>query len=365
MESEVVRRNHSNGASPALHLERTSEAVPAPGPKPFPMSSALAGISKWSPERVVTSEELVEEVAPFLGIPHPDFLRRITGVKERRFCAEGADVVDVAMNAVRALEEQVDLVADRIDALIYAGITRAYMEPATAAVISRRIGLAHASAFDVTNACLGFIDAMMLADALIQGKQAEQVLIVSAELGLGFTRRAVDLIKRGGALPEHLAALTLGDGAVAALMTAGGPASKGRFTSGIRASFTECSDACIIEDASSPLAMDYEALFSNALYRIPQLYEPLMRYEGWEAGAVDLAVPHQPSLKIIRQAAALVGVPQEHVAVTLDRFGNMGSVSVPFTLAAAFEDGRLSPGDRVLLAGFGSGLGISMMCMYA
>lgn len=344
---------------------------PTRGPKPFALHCTLLGMGTWTPDTIVTSAMLQRKIWPWCTLFGLN-LERLTGIRERRHCPPDTHVLDVAMNAVRDLQTKVELNPDRIDTIIYAGVTRAYAEPATAAAISQRLRLSHASAFDVSNACLGFVDALILADALIQAGQAHQVLLVSAEMGSLCSRIAINQIRRFRSIYHHFAGLTLGDGAVAALVSTPVLGSAPRLSSAIRATFSYCSDACVINkqaihhDKREPVFYaDPRVLHEETMKNVPPLYDALLAFQRWDRRDVDLLVPHQTSTKMLAKGAELVEVPIEKTAITVDRFGNMGSVSVPFSLCHALDHGQAKRGDRILVAGIGSGLGLGFIALYA
>ncbi len=332
----------------------------------FSGASRLDAISHWAPDQVITSDAIAERLAP---VVHPRLLglERQTGVRERRVIIEGGSPVELAMHSVtptveRWLAAGRDL--DEIDLVICASVTRQMLEPATATLIHHELGLQGAIAFDVADACLGFVDAWCVADSMIAAGRVRSALLVCAEIGSLYAELAMRAILAGEDPRTHLAALTLGDGSAAAIVSAKDPGAPTRgIRHGIRESYGEYHDLCVIPAAGQPMLAEPGKLVDAAVARAPELVRVLLHASEWAPDAIDLVVPHQVTLRHTHEGMRLSGLPSERVATTLERFGNMASVSVPFTLSEAIHTGRLRRGSRVLISGFGSGLGIGMLTM--
>jgi len=335
---------------------------------PFSMGSYLAGIAGWVPEKIVTTEELQRKLPFYYRLFKKIDIGELTGIRERRFCEKGQDIMYASLAAVENLRTKVDFDNSEIDLVIFAGITRDFVEPATAVMIAKRLGIQKAIAFDVSNACLGFVDAMMIADAMIAGNRCRNALIVSAEVGgSNCSRNAIKAIRRGGSFYKNFASLTLGDGAAAALLRpTQNQNHRNKLIAGIRCSFPEFSDACTVKSHrvdKLKMQTDPRRLFKAALRNIPAMHKELSEVCNWNVGDVDVLVAHQASEKILYQGAIGAKIPIENTINTLSKYGNMATVSIPFTIAKALESGKISAGKNVFIAGFGSGLGIGMMAL--
>lgn len=344
------------GAKPKLRSQRRT----------FIGASRLDAIGHWAPSRVVTSEAIAERLSPavhsrLLG------LERQTGVRERRVFHDTGTPLELAMHSVaptmdRWLSEGNDL--DQIDLVIYASVTRQMLEPATATLIHHELGLQGAIAFDVTDACLGFVDAWCIADSMIAAGRIRSALLVCAEIGSPYTELATQAILAGEDVRMHFAALTLGDGSAAAIVSAKDSYAPTRgLWRGVRESYGEHHHLCVIPAAGQAMLTQPGKLVDAAMARAPNLVRDLLRASEWTSSDVDLVVPHQVTVRHTREGMRRCDLPEECAAMTIDRFGNMASVSVPFTLSEAIHSGRLFPGSRVLISGFGSGLGIGMLTL--
>jgi 3-oxoacyl-[acyl-carrier-protein] synthase-3 len=297
--------------------------------------------------------------------PIPLDIEKTTGVRERRVAPESMTVTDMAIKACDLLFSRTRIQPSSIDLVIFTSVSREYLEPATAAVISKRLGINRAKAFDLSNACLGFVDGWMTADAMIQAGRSRLCLIVGSEISSPFWKLGMKALHQGHADPKALLpSFTLGDGAAAMIVGTRLDRKQAIVAhAGVRESFGQYSDLCIVKDHSTPMVTKSKELLGAALKHSPQLLAELLATVGWKPAEVDLIIPHQASLKMIGHGAQLTKLNESKFRVTLDRFGNMASVSVPFTLCEAIENGVLHTAERILILGYGSGLGIGMLAV--
>jgi 3-oxoacyl-[acyl-carrier-protein] synthase III len=320
-------------------------------------------LAHWIPEQVVTSAELEADLGLGQG-----FIERSMGVRARRAVDPDVGVVDMALKACRSLFERTPHDPEEIDFVIYVGVTRAYLEPATSTLIANALGLNRASAFDVSSACLGFIDGWLLADALLQLGRARSVLVVGAERPSTVWKAAAAQIKAGADPVNLLACFSLGDGAAAGLLTRAKPGS-GRLVAraAIRRNFSEYCGLCTLVSHEHSMKTDARALFAAALEHSPSLVRELLGEIGWKPQEIGLVIPHQASMKSISMGAERMGFVLSQVMetqghFTLERFGNLASVAVPVTLSEALEQRQRVP-ETALLIGYGSGLGVGVLAL--
>jgi 3-oxoacyl-[acyl-carrier-protein] synthase-3 len=166
----------------------------------------------------------------------------------------------------------------------------------------------------------------------------------------------------GGDPRVHFASLTLGDGAAAAVLAPREGRPDG-FLRGLRETYGEFHDLCIIPRADEPMTSHASRLLGVGLRHFEENARAIIHASGWSVDDVDLVVPHQASSLVIERGREALGISPDKVAVTVDRFGNMASVAVPFALAKALEEERVGKGSKVLISGFGSGLGVGMLSL--
>jgi 3-oxoacyl-[acyl-carrier-protein] synthase-3 len=132
--------------------------------------------------------------------------------------------------------------------------------------------------------------------------------------------------------------------------------------SGIRVNFSEHSDLCTLTGSEVPMETNSRALFNAALDNSPPVVAELLESTGWRPDEVDLVIPHQASRRAIEQGARQMGVSTSRLHITLDRFGNLAAAALPFTLSEALDARGSLPG-KIILAGYGSGLGVGAICL--
>ncbi|MDQ1720498.1 MAG: acyl-CoA:acyl-CoA alkyltransferase [Pseudonocardiales bacterium] len=308
---------------------------------------------------VVTSAELDAQLAMTyqrVGL-RPGLIERLAGIRSRRWWAEGTTFIDgAAMAGGKAIAESGVAVED-IGLLVNTSVSRAHLEPATAASVHDAIGLpSSCQGFDVTNACLGFLNGMQLAAAMIDAGQVEYALIVNGEDArpahqAALRRLAEDATTSKDVIAEF-ATLTLGSGAVAMLL---GPADRnpqGHRLIGSAARSATAHHRLCVGDVEL-MRTDSKNLLKHGLELCTGLWRDAQPEFGWASGA-DRYLIHQISQVHTDAICAALGIDPTLVPRTFPTRGNIGPASVPFTLATQVDS--LARGAKVLLMGVGSGL---------
>ena len=325
--------------------------------------SRLISIGTYIPDQRVTSRELMQEIDSKnrFGIGY-DWLERTTGVKERRV----ADDIPPSQMAARAVREALDLARldpKEIDVIIYAGITRDFVEPATAHVVQAVIGAKNALAFDVTNACHGFMNGLHLMDALIATGQARRGLIVAGEKICRYTRMAVDILKSTTDRDTFLrlaSGLALGDAGAAMLVGPKIDPDTGFMGFMLQSQGEHYSHSvCGRDGKDTPLEADMGPLIEEGIRLSSQLFREFMNRLKWTPESISGCAQHQASRKMLAEFSKYSGISSSIIAETVGRFGNLGTANVPVSLQELTNFKRLNAGDKVLLTGGGSGIAIS------
>lgn len=316
----------------------------------MPVSAVLTGLSGWLPPRAVDNAELIErfELAP-------DWIPQRTGILSRRHVDPGTATSDLAVQAAAPL---VAAEPGAIDTLVLATMTPDHPCPATAPVVAARLGLTGAAAFDVNAACAGFVHALATAASLVVNGVAERALVVGADA----MSTIVDPADRN-------TAVIFGDGAAAALIeaTVDGPGSFGPFDLGADGSQAglitipaggsrQRSDGTAAPASDHYLRMAGLQVFRQAVEHMASSAARALKQAGLLAEDVDWLVAHQANRRILDAVADRLGVPTDRRAVHLDRVGNTSAASIPLALWDLWREGRIRPGDRILLTSFGAGL---------
>ena len=317
--------------------------------------------SVHAPERVRTADLEAQLDLPKLGLL-PGTLVALSGIDARRFFPSETNPSDAATRAAEEALEGVD--RDRVGLLINTSVCRDYVEPSTACLVHGNLGLSSRCLnFDISNACLGFLNGMALAARMLERGDMDWALIVDGESSRFVVEKTMERLSASDASPqtlrENLATLTLGSGAAAATLTRRELCPDGHAFEGIVSlAASEHNQLCrgqvdwMKTDATGLLTAGVELGAKTWTLAVDEL--------GWALEDLDHAVMHQVSKVHTESIARSLGIPLERVPVIYPEHGNVGPASVPMTLAHAVESGRVSRGDRIALLGIGSGLNCAM-----
>jgi 3-oxoacyl-[acyl-carrier-protein] synthase-3 len=301
------------------------------------------------PERVVSNAELVAELAS-RGIETSDaWIVSRTGIAQRHLADAGTGTTDLAERAARAALKAAGCDPATVDLVIVATSTADQVFPSTACLVQGRLGALGAAAFDLQAACSGFVYGLSLADAMIRGGAHRRALVIGAEV----FSRVLDWNDRG-------TCVLFGDGAGAVLLEAAdspGILSCRLHADGVRGDILSVAARLERGGASGDpfLRMDGQAVFKMAVDVLESSAREVLADAGMGPADLDWAVPHQANVRILAATGKRLGLPAEKVVVTVDRHGNTSAASVPLALDVATADGRIRPGQRVLLQGVGGG----------
>jgi 3-oxoacyl-[acyl-carrier-protein] synthase-3 len=309
----------------------------------------VLGCGGYLPERVVTNSDL----AKTLDTSDAWIVQR-TGIRERRIAAPGEKTSDLALQAARRALAVAGIGPDEIDLIVLATSTPDNTFPATAARVQAALGIKHGAAFDVQAVCTGFIYALATADNFLRSGQARTALVIGAET----FSRILDWEDRG-------TCVLFGDGA-GALVLRGVPSAGSASERGVLSTHLHTDgsgyDLLYVDGGVSTtgttgfLRMEGKEVFKQAVLRLAEVVDEALAANGLRAGDVDWLVPHQANRRIIDAMGKKLGLAAEKVVVTIDRHANTSAASVPLALAEAVGDGRIRPGQLVLLEAMGGGL---------
>ena len=316
------------------------------------MAARISGLGLAEPVAVCTNAELAERVDT-----SDEWIFSRTGISERRIAGPDESTFTLALAAGRVALADAGMRPEDLDLVIVATISPDIGFPAVANLVQDALGAKDAGAFDINTACTGFVYGLSLANALIESGQANNALVIGAET----MSRIVDWTDRS-------TCVLFGDGAGAAVLTGdgydqsflsfelgsdgGGAASLYRSNAFGVSPFVGKNDA----KGSQLLQMDGREVYKFAIGAIVKTIRLTAAKAGVEVADLDLIVPHQANVRILRMAADQVGLPHDRFLINVDRYGNTSAASIPIALAEAKADGRLKPGHLVMLVAFGAGL---------
>jgi 3-oxoacyl-[acyl-carrier-protein] synthase-3 len=326
----------------------------------------IAALAKAdAPERVSTAtlEARLSGQLARLGLL-PGTLEALSGIAARRFWSADTMPSDAATRAAERAIAEAGIDRARIGVLINTSVSRDYVEPSTACLVHRNLGLSpECLNFDLSNACLGFLNGMELVAQMIERGQVDYGLVVDGESARFVVERTLERLAADDATPqtlrENIATLTLGSGAAAAVLTRDSLAREGhRLVGSVTLAASEHNELC--RGQTDWMRTDTTGLLSAGLGLATRTFARAERELGWAVHELDHVVMHQVSRVHTEHLARALGVPLERVPVIYPEHGNVGPASVPMTLAGAAESGRVRRGERVALMGIGSGLNCAM-----
>jgi 3-oxoacyl-[acyl-carrier-protein] synthase-3 len=343
-------------------MELAMDTAPPASPPPAKLGAAargeaggapvvravLAGIGGYLPERVVSNAELAETIET-----SDAWIRERTGIGARRIAARHETCAFMATRAAEAALADAGASAAEVDAIILATATPDEAFPASALRVQAALG-ARGFGFDLSAACSGFVYALAVADALIRVGQARGALVIGSEV----YSRILDW-------QDRATCVLFGDGAGAVFLRAGAGAGSGRdrgiLSTHLHADGT-LGDILYVDGAvgqperSGQLRMQGKEVFRHAVVRLAEAVDEALAANGLDRSAVDWLVPHQANLRIIDAIRKRLDLPAERVVRTIERHANTSAASIPLALAEAHADGRLRPGQLVVLEALGGGL---------
>jgi 3-oxoacyl-[acyl-carrier-protein] synthase-3 len=307
--------------------------------------SRILGTGSYLPEKVLSNTELEKLVDT-----SDEWIYTRTGIRQRHIAADNENSSDLALNACRRALDASGLTPDDIDLLIVATTTSDMVFPSTACLLQAKLGMNQGAAFDLQAVCSGFVYALATADQFMKSGQYRQALVVGAEVYsriLDWKDRSTCVLFGDGAgavvlgksdTPGILASRLHADGRFANILSVPGSVSGGAAS------------------GRPLLQMEGNAVFKFAVKVLGEVADETLSAAGLTRSDIDWLIPHQANIRIIQATAKKLGVSMERVITTVDRHANTSAASVPLALDVAVRDGRIRPGQNVLLEGVGGGI---------
>ena len=338
--------------------------------------ACIESLAAALPGEVWTSVALETELRPLyerLKLP-AGRLELMTGIRERRMWAPGLKPSDASALAGRNVLGQSAIKPEQVEVLIHSAVCRDMLEPATASFAHHKIGLgANCQIFDLSNACLGFLNGLVTLAAMIDSGQIRCGMVVSGENGRPLVERTIRHLLTASldrnAIKPFFANLTIGSAAVAAvvchegLLPAGAP--RHRLIAGAGLAATRHSELCQGDSAGEGLDMqtDSEQLLLAGVEVARRTWEAFETETGWARATPDRFICHQVGSTHRRKLYETVGLDLAKDFSSFETLGNTGSAALPVTLARAVEQGAVTAGQKVALLGIGSGINSLMLAL--
>jgi 3-oxoacyl-[acyl-carrier-protein] synthase-3 len=312
---------------------------------------SITGFGCYAPERVLTNDELSKMVDT-----SDEWIMERTGIRERRVAAPDQALSDLCLPAARDALEQAGVAAGDVDLIVVATVTPDMAFPSTGALLADALGAPDAAAYDLSAGCTGFMYALAQAYGMLAGGLSERALVVGGDVlsrivdwhdrstcvlfGDGAGAVVLEHVEEGGFLGFELGAE--GSGGVHLYLPAGGS--------------REATTAESVAKGDHFVQMNGREVFKFATRVLVSSANDILEECDRTIDDVDVYIPHQANVRIIDHAAKKLGIAHNRVVVNVERYGNTSSGSIPLAIADAAADGRLRPGELVLMTGMGAGL---------
>ncbi len=315
------------------------------------MKSRIAGTGSYTPSRVMTNTELERMVAT-----SDDWIRERTGIRERHIAASGEACSDLAVQAGRRALAAAGLAASDLDLILVATCTGDYPLPATACLVQHQLGATKAAACDLSAACCGFVYALSVADAYVRTGM-RHVLVIGSEVMSAITDWS-----------DRNTCILFGDGAGAAVVSAS-DGERGILSTHLRSDGSLCElitvpaggsrtplSEQVVAERTHFIKMKGNETFKVAVRTLEEIARETLAANQLQVEDLDLYVPHQANMRILKAVMERLGLPLEKVMLNLERYGNTSAASIPIALDEAVRAGRVQDGSLVMLGAFGAGL---------
>ncbi|HEU4685142.1 MAG TPA: beta-ketoacyl-ACP synthase III [Nitrospira sp.] len=315
------------------------------------MRARIVGTGSYAPAKTLSNTDLERMVAT-----SDQWITERTGIKERRLAGPGEACSDLAVKAAERALAAAAVRAEDLDLILLATCTGDYPLPATACLVQHRLGATRAAACDISAACCGFVYALSVAEAYIKTGM-RRVLVVGSEVMSAITDWS-----------DRNTCILFGDGAGAAVLTAS-EGDRGILSTHLRSdgglwdlsavpgggSRTPPSEKVLAEKLNC-IKMKGNETFKVAVRMLEEIARETLTVNRVDVADLDLYVPHQANVRILKAVAERLQLPPTKVMLNLERYGNTSAASIPIALDEAVRQGRIKDGSLIMLGAFGAGL---------
>ena len=323
-------------------------------------NSKISGLGMYVPENVVTNHDLSK-----IMNTSNDWIVERTGIKERRHIkkGDGNSTMMMGVKAAKIAIERAGINKNDIDLILFSTLSPDYYFPGSGVLVQDILEIPTCPAMDIRNQCSGFIYAVATADQFIKSGMYKNILVIGSENHSG----GLDFSTRGRAVT-----VIFGDGAGAVVISREENKNKGILSSHLHSEgkfakelsligpstnrwVPEIIDANNPEDTSYYPFMNGQLVFKNAVVRFSEVILEGLHHNGLDPKDIDLLIPHQANLRISQFVQKRFGLSDNQVYNNIQKYGNTTAGSIPIALTEAWQEGKIKPGNIIILAAFGSG----------
>ena len=322
--------------------------------------SKITGLGFYVPDNVVTNDDLSKVIDT-----NDEWIQERTGIQERRHIIPGEDTTtSMGVKAAEIAIKRSGVAKEDIDFIVFATLSPDYYFPGPGVLVQRDLGLKTIGALDVRNQCSGFVYALSVADQYIKTGMYKNILVIGSEVHSS----GLDMTSRGRGV-----SVIFGDGAGAALLSREEDLTKGILSTHLHSEGQHAEELILKapgmggrwvsdiladndpEDESYYPHMNGQFVFKNAVVRFSEVINEGLKANNLEVSDIDMLIPHQANLRISQFIQNKFKLRDDQVFNNIQKYGNTTAASIPIALTEAWEQGKIKPGDTVVLAAFGSG----------
>lgn len=300
------------------------------------MNAGIIGMGKYIPEKALTNSEIEQ----FLDTSD-EWIRSRTGIGNR-YIAENEETSDLAFKAAQQAIRNAGITADEVGLIIVATVTQDQNFPSVACQIQERLGISGCGAMDISAACSGFIYGTAIAKQFIESNSYEYILVVG-----------VEKLSKITDWKDRNTAVLFGDGASAAVI---GKVSEGRGILAYELGADGTGGKHLYLNPENHISMNGREVFKFAVRQMGESAVSVLEKAGLTKEDVDYLVPHQANIRIMEAARERLGLPEEKMSKTIQKYGNTSAASIGISIVDDLAEGKIKDDDIVVLVGFGGGL---------
>jgi len=313
--------------------------------------SVILGTGSEVPSKVVTNHDLEKMVDT-----SDEWISVRTGIRERHVLEDGKGNADMAYQAAKRALDDAQVDPKDLDAIIMGTVSADYPFPSSACVLEDKLGARNVFSFDVGAACSGFLNALAVGDLFVRSGKVDKALVVGSDAlsrMLNWQDRGTCILFGDAAGAVVLGASENGSGVLSTKLRTDGSYVKTLYVPA--GGSLKPPTAQTVANNEHTISMNGKEVFKLAVRSMEDISREALADAGVKIDEVSLVIPHQANKRIISALAERLGVPMERVMVNLEKYGNTSAASIPVALDEARREGRIKPGDIVLLNAFGAG----------
>lgn len=305
-------------------------------------SVGILGLGRYIPSKTLTNLDLEKIVDT-----NDEWIKTRTGIEERRVVAEDEKTSDLAYKAAKDAIQNANIKKEDVELIIVATVTAEQKFPSIANIVQERLNIKNVPSFDISAACSGFIYATVIAKQFVESGTYNNVMVIGSEVLSSITN-----------WEDRNTCVLFGDGAGAAII---GEVSEGKGILSYELGSDGSGGKHLYNDPY--IHMNGREVFKFAVRQMGESSINVVEKAGLSKEDVNYIVPHQANIRIMEAARERLGLPKEKMSVTVNKFGNTSSASIPMSLYEDVKNQKIKDGDNVVLVGFGGGLTWGAICL--